>query len=38
MFDAYAPACADTTAAHRQLRATVMAMNLAIACNWGISQ
>jgi hypothetical protein len=33
MFDAYAPDCADKTAAMRDLRNAVMAMNLAIACN-----
>lgn len=33
LFNLHAPACADTTAAHRELRAAVMAMNLAIACN-----
>lgn len=33
MFNAYAPECADKTAAMRELRNTVMAMNLAIACN-----
>lgn len=33
LFDAVAPSCADTTYAHRELRNTVMAMNLAIACN-----
>ena len=33
LFDATAPTCADTTAAHRKLRDAVMAMNLAIACN-----
>lgn len=33
MFNAYAPDCADKTAAMRELRGTVMAMNLAIACN-----
>jgi hypothetical protein len=33
LFNTAAPACADTTAAHRKLRETVMAMNLAIACN-----
>jgi hypothetical protein len=33
VFDLYAPACADTTAAHRKLRDAVMAMNQAIACN-----
>jgi hypothetical protein len=33
LFNEHAPACADSTAAHRRLRDTVMAMNLAIACN-----
>lgn len=33
LFNLYAPQCADTTAAHRDLRDAVMAMNLAIACN-----
>lgn len=33
LFNGYAPECADSTAAHRKLRDTVMAMNLAIACN-----
>jgi hypothetical protein len=33
LFESCAPACADTTAAHRHLRETLMAMNLAIACN-----
>jgi len=33
LFNASAPPSADTTAAHRKLRGTVMAMNLAIACN-----
>jgi hypothetical protein len=33
LFNSTAPACADTTAAHRKLRDAVMAMNLAIACN-----
>lgn len=33
LFHASAPPSADTTAAHRKLRDTVMAMNLAIACN-----
>ena len=33
MFNALAPDCADKTAAMRELRGTVMAMNLAIACN-----
>ncbi len=33
MFNAYAPDCADKTAAMRELRNTVMAMNLTIACN-----
>lgn len=33
LFNAHAPGCADATAAHRQLRDTLMAMNLAIACN-----
>ena len=33
MFDKAAPDCADKTAAMRHLRETVMAMNLAIACN-----
>ena len=32
MFDTYCPDCADKTAAVRELRGTVMAMNLAIAC------
>ncbi len=32
-FDASVPDCADKTAAMRHLRETVMAMNLAIACN-----
>jgi hypothetical protein len=32
-FDAAVPDCADKTAAMRKLRETVMAMNLAIACN-----
>lgn len=33
LFNQYAPACADSTDAHRQLRKAVMCMNLAIACN-----
>lgn len=33
LFNDAAPPCADSTAAHRRLRETVMAMNLAIACN-----
>jgi hypothetical protein len=33
MFDKSVPDCADKTAAMRHLRETVMAMNLAIACN-----
>jgi len=33
LFNAHAPSCADSTAAHRELRGAVMAMNLAIACN-----
>jgi hypothetical protein len=33
MFNAYAPDCADKTAAMRELRGALMAMNLAIACN-----
>lgn len=33
LFDSVAPPSADATAAHRKLRDTVMAMNLAIACN-----
>lgn len=33
MFDKGVPDCADKTAAMRHLRETVMAMNLAIACN-----
>lgn len=33
LFNAIAPPCADTTAAHRKLREATMAMNLAIACN-----
>lgn len=33
LFNEYAPGCADSTDAHRQLRKAVMAMNLAIACN-----
>ena len=32
MFNAAVPDCADKTAAMRELRGTVMAMNLAIAC------
>lgn len=32
LFDAALPECADKTYAHRELRNTVMAMNLAIAC------
>jgi len=32
-FNCSAPDCADKTAAMRKLRETVMAMNLAIACN-----
>lgn len=32
LFNEYAPASADSTYAHRSLRNTVMAMNLAIAC------
>jgi hypothetical protein len=35
LFNAAAPPCADSTAAHRKLREAVMAMNLAIACNSG---
>jgi hypothetical protein len=33
LFDAHTLGSADATAAHRKLRETVMAMNLAIACN-----
>lgn len=33
LFNTYAPDCADKTAAMRDLRNAVMAMNLAIACN-----
>lgn len=33
LFNSCVPECADATAAHRKLRETVMAMNLAIACN-----
>lgn len=33
LFEALAPGSADSTAAHRHLRETLMAMNLAIACN-----
>ncbi len=33
LFDKNVPDCADKTAAMRHLRETVMAMNLAIACN-----
>lgn len=33
LFNMAAPASLDATAAHRKLRETVMAMNLAIACN-----
>ncbi len=33
MFNAYAPDSADKTAAMRDLRNAVMAMNLSIACN-----
>ncbi len=33
LFDMSVPDCADKTAAVRELRNTVMAMNLAIACN-----
>jgi len=33
LFNEFAPSCADSTAAHRDLRDAVMAMNLAIACN-----
>lgn len=33
LFNGLAPACPDSTAAHRKLREAVMAMNLAIACN-----
>jgi hypothetical protein len=33
VFNASAPDCADKTAAMRDLRNTVMAMNLSIACN-----
>jgi hypothetical protein len=33
LFDKCVPDCADKTAAMRHLRETVMAMNLAIACN-----
>lgn len=33
LFDKSVPDCADKTAAMRSLRETVMAMNLAIACN-----
>lgn len=33
LFNAYAPDSPDKTAAMRSLRNTVMAMNLAIACN-----
>lgn len=33
LFDKSVPDCADKTAAMRHLRETVMAMNLAIACN-----
>jgi hypothetical protein len=33
LFDSAIPDCADKTAAMRHLRETVMAMNLAVACN-----
>ena len=33
LFDKCVPDCADKTAAMRHLRETVMAMNLAVACN-----
>lgn len=33
LFNASGPDCADKTAAMRELRGAVMAMNLAIACN-----
>lgn len=33
LFNSLAPECADSAAAHDKLRDTVMAMNLAIACN-----
>ena len=33
LFNQFAPTCADATYAHRELRNTIMAMNLAIACN-----
>jgi len=33
LFDSVLPDCADKTAAMRELRGTVMAMNLAISCN-----
>jgi hypothetical protein len=33
LFNDLAPSCPDATAAHRELRGAVMAMNLAIACN-----
>jgi len=33
LFNEAVPDCADKTAAMRELRGTVMAMNLAVACN-----
>lgn len=33
LFDSLVPDCADKTAAMRDLRGTLMAMNLTIACN-----
>ena len=38
LFDRSVPDCADKTAAMRKLRETVMAMNLAIACNVSAEQ
>lgn len=38
LFDKSVPDCADKTAAMRHLRETVMAMNLAIACNPEVEQ
>ena len=33
LFNEVSPSCADQTAAHRELRYAIMAMNATIACN-----
>lgn len=35
LFNVSCPGCPDASYAHRELRNTIMAMNLAIACNSG---